>query len=165
MAAIREDEYLRRVYGTGNKSGDYPALQKLLRKMDRSDVIKRRIKVIEPKPRHTRDYYGNYKAYFPDERRSSRLYQELRRLLLLGLEFTPKVRREFSRKYHETADIIQFCFDWARHDLERYTPQELEVLKSLETRVRTKPQTAEVGNRIKKRNISAKTRRPISNGR
>lgn len=138
MDAIRWDSWLRLVYGTGNKGGDYPALQKLLRKLDRSDLIKRRIRVIEPKPRHTRDYYGNYKAYFPDERRSSRLYHELRRLLLDGGEFTPKIRRELSRKYHETAEIIQFCYEWARQDLERYSPEELRILKDLEQGGRTK---------------------------
>jgi hypothetical protein len=155
MDAIREDSWLWSVYGTGNKGGDYPALQKLLRKLDRSDLIKRRIRVIEPKPRHTRDHYGNYKAFFPDERRSSRLFQELKRLLLLGGEYTPKVRRKLSRKYHETAEIIQFCFEWARQDLARYSPQELKVLKTLERGGKPKSPKPKVDRKVKKRSISS----------
>jgi hypothetical protein len=132
MRAIREEPWIRLIYATGNKGGNYPALQRLLRKLDKSKLIKHRIGVIDPSPQHTRDYYGNYKSYFPDEEKSSRIYQDLRWLLLNGGSLNGKIRREFSRKYHESAGIIQFCYDWAKQDLERYSPQELRILRDLE---------------------------------
>jgi hypothetical protein len=147
MKAIREDEFIGSVFGTV-RGGDYRLLRKLLYKLDNSEIIRRSIHVVEPKTRNVRDYYGNYKEYFPDEEKSSKLYHELEWLLLDGGSMDANFRRSLYRKYHVSPDIVDFCYEWAQGDLAKLTPYDFQALKAAEASKRLL--LAKINNRGRK---------------
>ncbi len=126
--ALKESDFIRNYF-----KGDYGKLSKLLHKLDNSEQIKLSIRTIDPEPGDDpRDYYGNYQEFFPEEKKSSEIRRELKWLYLNGVLFDAKLKREYCRRYHEKADIIQYYFDSIQKDMTKFSTKELEEWKTVE---------------------------------